>query len=258
MNTANHTSPSGEDAANVAIGEREASVEPLAWYVEWEVGAETWVDAFANESTAIDKGRLHNGKVIPCYPSAPDVVAISQGAALDAADALEKEYLRVANGQIKPAKMSLDPLVRAVQAIRDLRAALTAEKVAAEPVATCADGCQYSKDVGMWPEHSCAAKCMYSEASTKPIYQVENVDGDWSDVDWLTYESTGESARRIVYAAAQPAQTQVALTQERIRKIAEEHFWGGKCTTADDLEKAIVAALCEASLAAQPVSGGKS
>jgi len=122
-------------AANVAMGEREASVEPLAWYVEWEVGAETWVDAFANESTAIDKGRLHNGKVIPCYPSAPDVVAISQGAALDAADALETEYLRVANGQIKPAKMSLEPLVRAVQAIRDLRATLTAEKVAAqEPV----------------------------------------------------------------------------------------------------------------------------
>jgi Lar family restriction alleviation protein len=128
--------PIGEDAANGAIGQREASVEPLAWYVEWEVGAETWVDVFANESTAIDKGRLHNGKVIPCYPSAPDVVAINQGAALDAADALEKEYLRVANGQIKPAKMSLDPLVRAVQAIRELRAALTAEKVAGqEPVA---------------------------------------------------------------------------------------------------------------------------
>jgi hypothetical protein len=65
------------------------------------------------------------------------------------------------------------------------------------------------------------------------------------------YSGSGE-------CTAQPAQTQVALTDERIRKIAEEHFWGGKCTTADDLEKAIVAALREASLAAQPVSGGKS
>jgi hypothetical protein len=94
-------------------------------------------------------------------------------------------------------------------------AALPAEKVAAEPVETCADGCQYSKDVGMWPEHSCAAKCMYSEASAKPIYQVENVDGDWSDVDWLTYESTEEGARRIVYAAPQqPAQS--AEQDERV------------------------------------------
>ena len=25
----------------------------------------------------------------------------------------------------------------------------------------CDNGCQYSKDVGMWPEHSCGSKCMY-------------------------------------------------------------------------------------------------
>ena len=25
----------------------------------------------------------------------------------------------------------------------------------------CDDGCQYSKDVGMWSEHSCGNGCMY-------------------------------------------------------------------------------------------------
>lgn len=48
------------------------------------------------------------------------------------------------------------------------RAALSAEAAAGEPVATCADGCQYSKDVGMWPEHSCAGKCMYESAPVAP------------------------------------------------------------------------------------------
>ena len=27
----------------------------------------------------------------------------------------------------------------------------------------CGDGCQYSKDIGMWPEHSCGDKCMYMQ-----------------------------------------------------------------------------------------------
>lgn len=25
----------------------------------------------------------------------------------------------------------------------------------------CANGCQYAKDVGMWPEHSCGGECQY-------------------------------------------------------------------------------------------------
>lgn len=29
------------------------------------------------------------------------------------------------------------------------------------PVDLCADGCQYAKDVGMWPEHSCGGECQY-------------------------------------------------------------------------------------------------
>ena len=41
------------------------------------------------------------------------------------ADALEAEYLAVANGEKKPAKIALEPLVRAVEAIRKLAAAPT-------------------------------------------------------------------------------------------------------------------------------------
>jgi hypothetical protein len=110
------------------------------------------------------------------------------------------------------------------------RAALTAEKVAAEPV---------------------AYDMTYTNGNRGLVYPKELAHIEKARI------VTGYVAAPL-YAAAQPAQTQVALTQERIRKIAEEHVWGGKCTTADDLEKAIVAALCEASLAAHPVSGGKS
>jgi hypothetical protein len=151
MTTTNHTSPSGEDAANGAVGEREA-FEALM-----RMRGEDYL--YRRDEPGCERRGDY------CRQSVQDQWEVWQA-----------------------------------------RAALTAEKVAAEPVATCADGCQYSKDVGMWPEHSCAAKCIYSEASTKPIYQVENIDGDWSDVDWLTYESTGEGARRIVYAAPQASE----------------------------------------------------
>jgi hypothetical protein len=55
--------------------------------------------------------------------------------ALSAADTLEREYLKVANGEIEPAKMALDPLVRAVQTIRTLVAV-------EQPVNTDPDGQQ--------------------------------------------------------------------------------------------------------------------
>jgi hypothetical protein len=55
--------------------------------------------------------------------------------ALSAADTLEREYLKVANGEIKPAKMALEPLVRAVQTIRALVAV-------EQPVNTDPDGQQ--------------------------------------------------------------------------------------------------------------------
>ncbi|WP_254224022.1 hypothetical protein [Burkholderia multivorans] len=45
-----------------------------------------------------------------------------------------------------------------------------------------------------------------------------------------------------------------ALTDEQIRKIAEKHFWGGRLTTVDDLEKAIRAALRAASPVEQPAA----
>ena len=53
---------------------------------------------------------------------------LQSGVAEDAravADALEAEYLAVANGEKKPAKIALEPLVRAVEAIRKLTAAPT-------------------------------------------------------------------------------------------------------------------------------------
>lgn len=52
-----------------AISESE-DAEPLAWYVEWQRDGETWVDAFAVESQAIDRAKYHNGTVTPCYPAA--------------------------------------------------------------------------------------------------------------------------------------------------------------------------------------------
>jgi hypothetical protein len=180
MNTTNHTSPSGEDAANGAIGEREA----------WEQLRGLLAVAMCSFATKVGRKDL------------------------DAAVSV------------------LDAITEPGSPMAWLRAALTAEKVAAEP-----------------------------------IYQAMATDDDpnnsavWMDVEVRAFESMKKRTdvrTRIVYATPQPAQTQVALTQEHIRKIAEEHFWGGKCTTADDLEKAIVAALREASLAAQPVSGGKS
>ncbi|WP_250533949.1 hypothetical protein [Caballeronia sp. AZ10_KS36] len=61
----------------------------------------------------------------PCLVDDGNYVAISAlpapSATVDlskAADELEAEYLKVANGEIKVSKMRLEPLVRAVQAMR--------------------------------------------------------------------------------------------------------------------------------------------
>lgn len=47
----------------------------------------------------------------------------------------------------------------------------------------CDEGCQYSKDVGMWPEHSCGNGCMYDKARPSPAADVaelcEVLCGDW-------------------------------------------------------------------------------
>lgn len=42
------------------------------------------------------------------------------------------------------------------------------EKIEDEPITLddlCAQGCQYAKDVGMWPEHSCGGECQYELAA---------------------------------------------------------------------------------------------
>jgi hypothetical protein len=36
----------------------------------------------------------------------------------------------------------------------------------------CRTGCQYSKDVGAWPEHSCAGVCVYAEAEAGATYRL--------------------------------------------------------------------------------------
>jgi hypothetical protein len=38
-----------------------------------------------------------------------------------------------------------------------------------------ADGCQYSKDVGMWPEHSCVNGCMYDKRLAALQQRVDNL-----------------------------------------------------------------------------------
>lgn len=54
-----------------------------------------------------------------CYVALSSLPASSSTVdLLKAADELEAEYLKVANGEIKVSKMSLEPLVRAVQAMR--------------------------------------------------------------------------------------------------------------------------------------------
>ena len=32
----------------------------------------------------------------------------------------------------------------------------------------CDNGCQYAKDIGMWPEHSCGSGCMYDKPDQIP------------------------------------------------------------------------------------------
>jgi len=91
--------------------------------------------------------------------------------ALAAADALEAEYLAVANGTKNPGKMDLEPMVRAVQVIRKLerasqpgggeaglREALSDYETMRDTVGGCTDGgCLVKKPIGMHTNGGC--KC---------------------------------------------------------------------------------------------------
>jgi hypothetical protein len=47
----------------------EVTDEPVAWLTEWKFGGEDWVNAHANELTALDEARARNGTITPLYAS---------------------------------------------------------------------------------------------------------------------------------------------------------------------------------------------
>lgn len=48
----------------------------------------------------------------------------------------------------------------------DIDAAEAYNKLAEMQAHPCDAGCQYSKDLGMYPEYSCSGKCMYEDKGT--------------------------------------------------------------------------------------------
>lgn len=76
---------SDEDVRDVAteltrfVGDRLSSQgEPVAWLTEWKSDGEDWVNAHANEVTAIDEARAHRGTVTPLY-AAPQPSVVAEG-----------------------------------------------------------------------------------------------------------------------------------------------------------------------------------
>ena len=61
----------------------QTAVEPVAWLTEWERDGEEWVNAHANELTAIDEARAHGGTITPLVPLS---ALTAQAAALVAAE----------------------------------------------------------------------------------------------------------------------------------------------------------------------------
>jgi hypothetical protein len=49
--------------------ERRDAPEPVAWLTTWKRDGEEWVNAHANEVTAIDEARRHRGTCTPLYAS---------------------------------------------------------------------------------------------------------------------------------------------------------------------------------------------
>jgi hypothetical protein len=95
------------------------------------------------------------------------------------ADALEREYLKVANGEIKPAKMSFEPMVRAVQKLRELAAA------SAKPRDACVHD-NFSTRVCEYGTRGCIAEhAAPSPAAREAGDGVSDVERDAARYRWL-------------------------------------------------------------------------
>jgi hypothetical protein len=280
MTTTNHISPSGgqsERPKDDAISRSKRILELIDIYVE--------------RPDRMNRNALRS-HLFDEFTEAAGIAQTGEDAANGAIGEREAfgsihEFLGIASKRLYPTpdKPNSDwaKLRAAVDALAllEARAALTAEKVAAEPtsipfsayrlkvaeeccerlMSACTDsGCPDGVNMADWIRQLAAPQqpAQSAEQDERAAFDAwcKSIPANRSMGPWEIWQAARAASTQST--ATQPAQTQVALTQEHIRKIAEEHFWGGKCTTADDLEKAIVAALREASLAAQPVSGGKS
>lgn len=61
----------------------QTAVEPVAWLTEWKRDGEDWVNAHANEVTALDEARAYGGTITPLVPLS---TLTAQAAALVAAE----------------------------------------------------------------------------------------------------------------------------------------------------------------------------
>jgi hypothetical protein len=73
----------------------------------------------------------------------------------------------------------------------------------------CDDGCQYSKDVGMWPEHSCGNGCLYDKSTPpSPVVSEEMVERALDALvhdENYPYGSLRKAMRAALNAALSPA-----------------------------------------------------
>lgn len=236
---ANRANPIGEDAANGAIGEREA---------------------FEN---CLNAGTFDVDRVSDFHDF--EIEAAWRGWQARAALTAEKVAAEPFQSRVQPwmlecfgAEIAADKIERNHRFFEEATEAVQANGMTRSEAHQLVDY-TFDRPVGELHQEiggvmvTLAALCLASGQDMHAAGETE-LTRIWTKVEAIRAKQAAKPKHSPLPAAPQPAQTQVALTQERIRKIAEEHFWGGKCTTADDLEKAIVAALCEASLAAQPVS----
>jgi len=239
MNTTNHTSPSGEDAANGAIGERE--------HPAWEHELKTDPEVFA---AVLDGSKTHEIRFNDRDFKIGDTLLLREtrytGQEMRGPEPRPLEYTGRETTRVVSHVLEGYGLKPGWVILSFARAALTAEKVAAEPV---------------------AYDMTYTNGNRSLVYPKELAHIEKARI------VTGYVAAPL-YTAPQPAQTQVALTdidQYRMQMA-------GICTAAlghwkegDDLHPDYdtpalhdVAALYakyeenRALLAAQPVSGGKS
>jgi Lar family restriction alleviation protein len=203
----------GEDAANGAIGEREAL---LADYIELNM----------SNYGPDDVDRL-NAWAIEAY----DFIASTTAPHESLTDAQIIAKCNAAGIKWIPPQVDEDDAAVAFPGMFDMasmdemRAALTAEKVAAEPIYQCRENIHANKDV--WADCS---KDAHDHMAKYPAC----------------------FATRIVYAAPQPAQTQVALT---LLRQAKYHLEQHASEYGHPAQTELIDAIGNHLTAAQPASG---